>query len=208
MKHKILVLCCLARKGIKLPRNYFAILFPCPHFDLRNIKQGEHIAIIGKRCSGLTTLVLDIVKNLKIWPIVAIVAESEEKLYENVIPSQYIYLSDNSRGLERILENQKLRIKIAKKRGINLENLRFLLLLDNALHVSKIATVLDDAKTLYITVIWTANIYHRYVSNLSFDHIFSNEKQSICSCPLDHHLFHNVKENSISKYKAKNILDK
>lgn len=103
-----------------------------PSFDLKTMKQDPKIALIGKRGSGKSTLIKDLIYNMnyKLENIYAIsVGEEYDKFYGNFLNKQNIHCKYDDSIISDLMEQQEERLTNSKETAESI-----LLILDDCLH--------------------------------------------------------------------------
>jgi hypothetical protein len=106
-------------------------------FDMRNIKDGSTVILLGKRGTGKSFMVKDMFKHHTDWPIGVVISATERAnhFFEKFIPKMLIYDEFESKILERFIERQEKitnqrNIEVARNRGSDLDPRAFMVLDD------------------------------------------------------------------------------
>lgn len=86
-------------------------------FDIKNIESDSVVLFIGKRCTGKSWLVRDLMYNNKSMPIGTVISgtESANQFYSKIIPSIFIHGEYNEKIIMSVLKRQKMVLKKIKK---------------------------------------------------------------------------------------------
>jgi hypothetical protein len=109
-------------------------------FDMTSIRKDSVVLFIGKRCTGKSWLVRDLMYHHKSLPIGTVISgtESANAFYGNIIPSIFIHPEYTENIIKNVIKRQKLCIsKIKKqvmKQGNSLINPNAFLILDDCLY--------------------------------------------------------------------------
>ena len=80
-------------------------------FDLNNIPEGAIINVIGKRGSGKSVFIEDLMFTIKnLFPVVTVVSTTDQlnNTFGKHIPAMFIHDNYSSELLEKILEDRKV----------------------------------------------------------------------------------------------------
>ena len=79
-------------------------------FDIKNIESDSVVLFIGKRCTGKSWLVRDLMYNNKSMPIGTVISgtESANQFYSKIIPSIFIHGEYNEKIIMSVLKRQKM----------------------------------------------------------------------------------------------------
>ncbi len=107
-------------------------------FDPREIKPGSVCVFIGKRNSGKSFLMKDILYHKKDYPVVRLICETEgyNHAYENLIPRIFIDHKFDEQILKNLFKRQKIILNKNHKENTNIDP-RSLLIFDDLLASSK-----------------------------------------------------------------------
>ncbi len=83
-------------------------------FDMSSIAKDAVIALLGKRRTGKSTLVKDILYNMRDMPIGTVICPTEQmnRFFNRIIPSVFIHYDYNSSIVEKFIERQTRAVKI------------------------------------------------------------------------------------------------
>jgi len=109
-------------------------------FDIKNITQDSVILFIGKRCTGKSWLVRDLLYHNRKMPIGTVISgtESANSFYSSIIPSIFIHGEYTEKIISSVLKRQRLALKKMKsefaKTGHTSINPSAFLILDDCLY--------------------------------------------------------------------------
>ena len=85
-------------------------------FDIKNITQDSVILFIGKRCTGKSWLVRDLLYHNRKMPIGTVISgtESANSFYSSIIPSIFIHGEYTEKIISSVLKRQRLALKKMK----------------------------------------------------------------------------------------------
>ena len=86
-------------------------------FNIKNIESDSVVLFIGKRCTGKSWLVRDLMYNNKSMPIGTVISgtESANQFYSKIIPSIFIHGEYNEKIIMSVLKRQRMVLKKIKK---------------------------------------------------------------------------------------------
>ena len=123
-------------------------------FDLNNIPEGAIINVIGKRGSGKSVFIEDLMFTIKnLFPVVTVVSTTDQlnNTFGKHIPAMFIHDNYSSELLEKILERQKSVIKYNKDHPNKQVNPNILLILDDIQGTTKKLRNDTALDTIYTT---------------------------------------------------------
>lgn len=128
-------------------------------FDLREIPEGSVINVIGKRGSGKSVFIQDLMYMMKDrFPVVIVVSTTDElnHTFDRHVPSMLIHNTYSSELLENILNRQRRIIAFNQKHPTRKINPNLLLILDDIQGTTK--KIRND--TMLDTIYTTGRHYH------------------------------------------------
>jgi Poxvirus A32 protein len=107
-------------------------------FDMNSIKDDSIVVLVGKRNTGKSFLIRDIMHNKKDIPIATAISPTEmaNKFYGDFIPPMFIHQEYNTNILKKIIHRQKKLTKRIQK-GENDIDRRTVFIMDDCLYDSK-----------------------------------------------------------------------
>ena len=105
-------------------------------FDITSIRKDSTVVFVGKRRSGKSYTLRELLYNLRDLPAGVIISGTEEAspFFSDFVPSSYIYNKFDEVIPEKILKTQKKKIKRARKRGKDPKKDKFFFILDDCLY--------------------------------------------------------------------------
>ena len=148
-------------------------------FDLNRMCKNPLICIIGPPGSGKTTIVIDILKHLNYEHGMVI---SPDKIYEKVVPKEYIHHHFKNLLINNLVIGQKVKMEMCDEKHIN-TNTGVYCVLDGCIDTlinnytdSMVENLLDVGKSYNIANIITLHLPYHYNENedsrINFDYIF------------------------------------
>lgn len=105
-------------------------------FDMSKMRKDSTVVFIGKRRSGKSYTLRDLLYHNRDIPYGSIISGTEEAspFFADFVPSSYIFDEYNSAIPQKIIKNQKKKQKKAKKRGLDDKKDKFFFILDDCLY--------------------------------------------------------------------------
>lgn len=106
-------------------------------FNMKQIKEDEIIVVIGKRNTGKSFLIKDLLYNHKELPIGTVISPTEaaNSFYSDIIPKMFIHYEYSEELLANLIKRQK-KIKRRIKKGETDLDIRHFLIMDDCLYDS------------------------------------------------------------------------